>query len=161
MPLDELYPPAQYGWGWLVLAFAIILTVIAVAIVVLILTRPRTLRRDPEDEAGELLATQVIAQMREEYLASVDHIEGAYHAGTLSARDANRQLSATVRRFVNEYSGLEAPVLSLADLRASGVHPALVDALERHYYPSVFRRDYVVDPAYGAEAARTVVQRWR
>lgn len=160
MPLDQLYPPAQYGWGWLALAFGIILAIILAAVLVMLLTRPKKIVDADAADEHPRLAAEVIAQLRAEYLAEIDRIQGDHAAGRLSGRDANRQLSATVRRFVNEYSGLEAPVLALADLRRAGVHPALVDALERHYYPSVFRRDHVVDPAAGAEAARRVVQTW-
>ncbi|HWS51992.1 MAG TPA: hypothetical protein VN241_13360, partial [Microbacterium sp.] len=83
-----------------------------------------------------------------------------YGAGRIDARRANLELSRTVRAFVNEYSGLEAPVLALDDLIALGVHPALIDALHRHYYPSVFRRGPAIDPAAGFEAARKVVTAW-
>src|SRR5690606_39839156 len=40
--------------------------------------------------------------------------------------------------FRSEYSGLEAPVLTLQDLVAQGVHPSLIDALGRYSYPSLF-----------------------
>jgi hypothetical protein len=52
-------------------------------------------------------------------------------------------------------------VLSLDDLIERGVDPALIDAIRRHYYPSIFQRGPAVDPTYGAEAARTVVREWR
>jgi hypothetical protein len=51
-------------------------------------------------------------------------------------------------------------VLTLQDLVAQGVHPALIDALGRFSYPSLFRRGAPVDPVHGAQAARQVVQTW-
>ena len=41
-----------------------------------------------------------------------------------------------------------------------GVHPALIDAIKRHYYPSIFGRGPAIDPAAGAAAARKVVSEW-
>jgi hypothetical protein len=102
----------------------------------------------------------VLSLLRTEYSGSIDRIEAAYREGAIDARTANLELSRAVRSFVNEYSGLEAPVLALDDLVRLGVQPELIDALHRHYYPSIFRRGSAVDPHTGAEAARAVVKKW-
>ena len=89
------------------------------------LTRPRrdlTLTRDAQGPT--LLTMDVLSQLRVEYLDRIQHIEDDYRARTLSARNANLEFSRVVRTFVNEYSGLEAPVLALDDLVSRGVHPA-------------------------------------
>jgi len=157
---DELYPPAQYGWGWLVLAIGILLLLAAAAWLLIFLTRPKR----SIHLAGETTFTPptaaVLDQLRGEYLADVQRVEDAYRAGNMPPRQANLELSRVVRAFVNEYSGLEAPVLSLDDLVARGVDPALIDAIRRHYYPSIFQRGPAIDPIYGAEAARKVVTTW-
>ncbi|WP_144875705.1 hypothetical protein [Microbacterium sp. 1.5R] len=158
---DELYPPAQYGWGWMLLAIGILLLLVAGAWLLIVLTRPRrdlTLTR--EGQGATLQTVDVLSQLRMEYLDAIQHIEDDYRARSLTARNANFELSRVVRTFVNEYSGLEAPVLALDDLVARGVHPALIDAMGRHYYPSIFRQGPAIDPLAGAEAARTVVRTW-
>ncbi|MFK0239422.1 hypothetical protein ACIQTX_01070 [Microbacterium sp. NPDC090281] len=158
---DELYPPAQYGWGWMLLAFGILALLIAGAWLLIVLTRPRRAVSFADENAGQApLVIDVLSQLRTEYLTRIQQIETDYTERRLSARQANLELSRVVRTFVNEYSGLEAPVLALDDLVARGVHPALVDALGRHYYPSIFRPGPVIDPVAGAEAARTVVRTW-
>ncbi|MCM3778521.1 hypothetical protein [Microbacterium hydrocarbonoxydans] len=158
---DELYPPAQYGWGWMLLAIGILLLLIAGSWAIIALTKPRrdlTLIR--EGQGAMLQTVDVLSQLRIEYLQAIQRIEDDYRARTLSARNANFELSRVVRTFVNEYSGIEAPVLALDDLVARGVHPALIDAMGRHYYPSIFRPGPAIDPLAGAEAARTVVRTW-
>ena len=35
-----------------------------------------------------------------------------------------------------------------------------IDAMKRHYYPSLFRGGPVIDPVAGANAAREVVNAW-
>lgn len=156
---DELYPPAQYGWGWVLLAFGILALLVAAVWIAIALTRPR--RETAVRGAPEPLPTgDVLGQLRLEYLDRVQQIETDYRERRLSPRNANLELSRVVRTFVNEYSGLEAPVLALDDLVARGVHPALIDALRRHYYPSIFRQGPPIDPIAGAEAARTVVRAW-
>lgn len=157
---DELYPPAQYGWGWMLLAIGVLILLIAAAWLVIMLTRPR--RSMVVAEAGQppVPTADVLSQLRTEYFERIQQIETDYRERRLSPRNANLELSRVVRTFVNEYSGLEAPVLTLEDLKARGVHPALIDAMGRHYYPSIFRQGPPVDPVAGAEAARTVVRTW-
>ncbi|WP_435748594.1 hypothetical protein [Microbacterium sp. PMB16] len=158
---DELYPPAQYGWGWMLLAFGILALLVLGAWLLIVLTRPRrsfsVAGTAPEQSP---LFVDVLSQLRTEYLDRIQMVETDYRERKLSARNANLELSRVVRAFVNEYSGLEAPVLALDDLKARGVHPALIDAMGRHYYPSIFRQGPAIDPLAGAEAARTVVRSW-
>lgn len=157
---DELYPPAQYGGGWLLLALGILVLLILAAVLVIVLTRPRRSITVPGLGSVMPATAGLFAQLRADYLNQIALIEQAHQAGQIDDRRANLELSRTVRTFVNEYSGLEAPVLTLDDLVERGVHPALIDALGRHYYPSIFQRGPAIDPAQGAEAARTVVRSW-
>lgn len=157
---DELYPPTQYGWGWIVLAIGILLLLAGAAWLLIALTRPKQSITLPGESALVPPTAAVLDQLRGEYLVDVQRIEDAYRSGNMPPRQANLELSRSVRAFVNEYSGLEAPVLSLDDLVARGVDPALIDAIRRHYYPSIFQRGPAIDPVYGAEAARAVVTSW-
>ncbi|MHC9045326.1 hypothetical protein ACYX8G_12115 [Microbacterium saperdae] len=157
---DELYPPAQYGWGWMLLAIGILLLLVAAAWLVILLTRPRRAVAVAEPQTTLPATADVLSQLRTEYLDRIQQIETDYRERRLTPRNANLELSRVVRTFVNEYSGLEAPVLALDDLKARGVHPALIDAMGRHYYPSIFRQGPSIDPVAGAEAARTVVRTW-
>lgn len=157
---DELYPPTQYGWGWILLAIGVIAVLVFAYWLVLALTRPKRSILLPGAQQSTPPTGDVLSMLRTEYNDEIGRIEAAYRAGTLSARTANLELSRVVRTFVNEYSGLEAPVLALDDLVRLGVQPALIDAMHRHYYPSIFRRGPALDPHAGAEAARKVVATW-
>lgn len=152
---DALYPPSQYAPGWLLLVFAILACLVLAGWLVAFLTRPRRLAVHPSTDPQ-----LVLDQLRTEYLGEIDRIDLQARDGQLDARQAHAALSRLMRAFVNEYSGLEAPVLTLQDLVAQGVHPSLVDALGRYSYPSLFRRGAPIEPALGAQAARQVVQTW-
>jgi hypothetical protein len=157
---DELYPPAQYGWGWILIAIGILLLLGAAAWLLIVLTRPRRSITLPGTASYAPPTAEILDQLRSEYLADVQRIEDEYRSGNMPPKRANLELSRVVRSFVNEYSGLEAPVLSLDDLVERGVDPSLIDAIRRHYYPSIFQRGPAVDPTYGADAARAVVRSW-
>lgn len=160
--LEDLYPPAQYGGGWLLLALGIVAAALLVLFAVMWFTRPRysltTMTQGPlPDEVDAHAITQAL---RNEYLVRLDAVQRDYQSGAIDPREANRRLSREVRQFVHDYSGFEAPVLGLQDLIALGVAPPLVDALRRHYYPSIFARTPPIDPVAGVEAGRLVVQSW-
>lgn len=158
---DELYPPVQYGWGWILLAIGVLVLLALAAWLLIVFTRPKRSITLPGTARYVPPTAEVLAQLRADYLADVERIETSYRSGNMDPHRANLELSRAVRAFVNEYSGLEAPVLSLDDLVARGVDPALIDAIRRHYYPSIFQRGPAIDPVYGAEAARKVVTTWR
>ena len=158
--IDDLYPPAQYAWGWLIAAFAVIILFVAITWVVTSMTRQEFVLDDDGIPDVPLTSAEVVARLQREYAAGIDGVEANYRAGKLSPREANLALSAIVRQYVNEYSGLEAPVLTLDDLEQLDVHPALIDAMRRHYYPGIFRSGRSIDPIAGAHAARQVVAKW-
>jgi hypothetical protein len=153
---DALYPPLQYAPFWLLLVFLILVGIVLAGWLVVFLTRPRRLASHPSADPQ-----QVLWQLRTEYVAEIDRIEQQARDGQVSARQAHAALSRLMRGFVNEYSGLETPVMTLQDMVAQGVNPALIDALGRYTYPSLFGRGAPVDPVLGAQAARQVVQTWR
>ena len=157
----ELYPPAQYGWGWMLMAIGILVLLVAAGWLLFFLTRPkRSIAQLQNAQQATPRTEDVLSMLRSEYIDRINRVDADFRAGNIPARTANLELSRTIRSFVNEYSGLEAPVLALDDLVRLGVQPALIDAISRHYYPSIFRGGPAIDPGAGAEAGRKVVRTW-
>lgn len=156
MPADDmLVPPMQYPAIWLIVALAILVVLVVATVLVVALTRPRSLAEYASTDPGV-----VLAGLRSDFLGRIDEVDEAQREGRLTARQTHATLSRLMREFVNEYSGLEAPVMTLQDLVARGVNPVLIDALGRYTYPSLFRRGAPVDPALAIQAARQVVETW-
>ncbi|MGO1768409.1 MAG: hypothetical protein ACTHZX_00535 [Microbacterium sp.] len=156
---DELYPPAQYAGWWLLLAVGILVVIVGVVWLILLLTRQPKAPREPRPEAPRTPVEQ-LERLRAEHLARIDEIERAHRAGELDAREVSGELSTLTRRFVNEYTGVATPVMSLEEIADHRVHPALVQALAQYYYPSIFGEGEPADPAAGIAAAREVVTAW-
>jgi hypothetical protein len=155
---DELYPPAQYEPSWIAWAIVIILVLIVAGWLLVWFTRPRKAIEASKDNV--LLSTQdIFGQLRYEYFSRIDQIEAAFKAGDADARDTSLALSRAVREFVNEYSGLEAPVMTLEDLHRQGVYPPLLEAISLHYRATFLRQPHI-DPNASVRAARTVVNTW-
>lgn len=153
--VPELYPPVQYEWWWLALAVAVLVVLAAAGWTVWALTRPR--REQPERLAP---LDERLDALRLEHLAQIDDVARRYAARELPPREANAELSRITRAFVNDYTGVETPVLSLAELQARGLSPDLIDAVRRHFYPSLYAEGPPIDPVASAEAARRVVTGW-
>ncbi|MGO1410302.1 MULTISPECIES: hypothetical protein [unclassified Microbacterium] len=157
---EELYPPAQYSGWWLLLALGIILVLILVVVLIVALTRPPKQAPAPAAPVPHGTPVEQLEHLRADYLHRIDLVEQAHAAGTLDARGVNAELSAITRRFVNEYTGVATPVMSLEELEHQDVHPALLEALNRYYYPSIFGDSPPTDPGPGIAAAREVVTAW-
>ena len=153
---DELYPPVAYEGWWLLVAIAILLTIAAAAWIVWALTRPPS----PAPPAPPVPLAAQLEALRAHHLDRIARVETAYANSAVSARDANASLSRIAREFVNDYTGIETPVLSLDELVAHDVDDALTSAIRHHFYPSAFGGGDPGGPAIGAAAARRVVNGW-
>jgi len=156
---EELYPPAQYSGWWLLLALGIVLAIVLVVVLIVAFTREPRGPREPQ-KAPEGTAAQQLDRLRYDSLSRIDAVERAFADGRLDARGVNVELSSITRRFVNEYTGVATPVMSLEEIEHQHVHPALLQALGAYYYPSIFGEDPPADPRPGIAAAREVVTAW-
>lgn len=155
---EELYPPDQYSGWWLLLAVAILAVLIAATAAILVATRAR---RPRPDQGPPGTPVERLGRLRLDYLHRIDQIEAAHADGRIDARRVHAELSALTRAFVNDYTGIATPVMSLEEIGTQQVHPALVAALETYYYPSIFGDRPPGDPAPGIAAAREVVTAWQ
>ena len=138
MAAAELIAPIGYGAGWLLLGIVLlVVVVIATALIVLA-------RRGSRDRSS---ATAVERSLGARYLSRIDTIEADFVGGSITAREAHLRLSAVVRSFGHDTSGVNAPVMTLTELRQSPL-PEVADAVAE-YYPASFER---VEPA-GIDAA--------
>lgn len=157
---EELYPPDQYSGWWLLIALGILVALIAAVALIVLLTRAPKPREAAPPPVPRGTPVQQLENLRSAYLQRIDGIERAHAAGDLDARRVNVELSSLTRRFVNEYTGVATPVMSLEELGRQDVHPVLVQALNEYYYPSIFGEEPPADPRPGIAAAREVVTAW-
>ena len=64
--------------------------------------------------------TPDLARLRHEYLRRIDAVDREAAAGTRSDRSAHQELSLLIRSFIRDASGVDAPRMTLAELRAAG-----------------------------------------
>jgi hypothetical protein len=145
---DELASPLEYDTVWLWLAGCLLLLAMAALAgrPVVSWVRSAWARRSPR-------------MIRERYLDQIAEIARRVEAGELASRQANSELSSTVRSFVKAMTGRPVETMTLQDFEASGTEELLVDAV-RVFYDGVFAvrpRGTVPD---SVDAARRVVSSW-
>jgi hypothetical protein len=154
---QQLIGPVQYGWLWLALGIALLVLVAVWIGVVLLATRRRAVVAAaplpiPLDSYSRLVA------LKEEYHAKVSEVEHGYAEGRLTARQAHSRLSSIVRAFARACSGIDAPTMTLTDLRQSPLG-SVTQAIEE-YYPIAFAPAEHDRIAEGIARARQVIQSW-
>lgn len=158
MPADDFYPPMLYSSLWTVVGLLLLTAIAGWGLLVWWRTRaPRAGRVRPVWNTPE----GRLAQLKAEYIARIDEVIRRSIRGELPVRDAHQEISALVRRFVEEAIGVSAPRMTLTDLRASGV-PALgpVTDVVGRLYPGEFGVDGAATLEESAQAARAVVASW-
>lgn len=168
--------PLQYS-GWFLWAGLGLLTLVAAWYTFVLLgTRRRPAAREgaPTPEAPQG-STPDLARLRDEYLRRIDAVDREAAAGTRSVRSAHQELSLLIRSFIRDASGVDAPRMTLAELRAAG--SAAPRQPGAQYFPSehhvraaadavagLYQGAFAAAPASAvpdaARAAREVVSSW-
>lgn len=152
----EIMPLVGYSPFWLVLGIAILAVIAAFYVVVLLLTSNRSTpvnaQKPPEPEVD-------VAKLQNTAYAKVAEIESATMNGTLDSRAAHQQLSAVVREYVAESTGIPADHMTLSDLQHTDLRGTTQAVAQ--FYPGVFGTDPDQDLGKSIHMARQVLSGWR
>lgn len=146
---QEPYPAADYDGRWAALGLLILVVVAVWFVAVMLATRAR-----PAPAAVPQHAPAMPYDPRVEIAA----VEALVRSGAIGPRRAHTELSAIVRRFVSERTGIPADRMHLGDLHRAGV--PLVPQLLAVFYPAQFAQDSGGDPLAAVAMARSVVDAW-
>ena len=153
------FPPLQYGLQWVLLAIALVVLIVAFYLLlprlVRKLTKPRVVVIPPAPPR-RLTPLQNAQQVAFDRIGAV---EAAVAAGTTDVRDAHIELSAILREFATETTGIDARSMTLTELRASGLES--LATVVATYYPIAFGVPEHSRLAGAADRAREVLSAWR
>ena len=96
-------------------------------------------------------------EIRSDYLSRIAAIEKKYREKKIDVRMAHQELSAVVRLFVHEMTGIEAQNLSLMELKEQGVP---ISSLIEEFYAPEFAERTDKETMDSIKDARTVVETW-
>lgn len=168
--------PLQYSAWFPWAGLGLLALVAAWYTFVLLGTRRRpAARAAAQSPAAPPAGTADLARLRDEYLRQIDAVDREAAAGTRSDRSAHQELSLLIRSFIRDASGVDAPRMTLAELRAAGQAPHRQAG--PHHVPSghhfraaadavagLYQGAFAAAPASAvpdaARAAREVVRSW-
>ncbi|MGP4032212.1 hypothetical protein [Pseudarthrobacter sp. 1C304] len=169
--------PLQYSAWFPWAGLGLLALVAAWYTCVLLGTRPRPAARIAAQTPAAPAAGSApdLARLRDEYLLQIDAVDREAAAGTRSVRSAHQELSLLIRSFIRDASGVDAPRMTLAELRVAGQGPHRQPGAE--HVPSerqfraaadavagLYQGAFAAAPASAvpdaARAAREVVRSW-
>jgi hypothetical protein len=155
---NGFFGPYQYP-GWVLWTTLGLVLLVVVAGWYVFVARFTARRLPPEARVALRERPPVdLPTLRARYLGLIDEIASASERGLLDDRAVHSRLSLLLRFFVHETDGVDTHVMTLADLRETGL-PRLTGAVEQ-FYPPAFERLRPGDPATALEIAREVVRSW-
>lgn len=149
----QVIAPPQYSIAWLILAVLCVLVIVALVVATMRITRRvverSAYRRRPTDVEG----------LKAEFLRGVNGVGARFDAGDVDVREAHRDLSAVMRRFVRRTTGHDVTsqdvTTLLADERTRAVGRLLADL-----YEPEFARASDRDLETSLRRAREVIRAW-
>lgn len=148
MLAQEPYPAADYQGTWTWLGVGLLVVVGGWYVALWLSTR-----RAPSS-APALAPPRPPA----DHLAEIADVEARAAAGAVDVRTAHTELSAIVRRFVSERTGIPADRMHVGELQRVGL--PLVPELLAVFYPVQFAEESGGDTAMAVAMARSVVEHW-
>ncbi len=153
-PEGTIMPLVLYWPLWGIIALTLVLIVAAWYLYAFLSTRPKRPAPAPNIAPATLNGPQIQAKA----LQRVDSIEQEFIRGELSPRRAHAAISAAVRDYVAEMTGVPADRMMLEDLQYTQLHGTAHTI--GSMYPTLFGTRQMQSVPQSANAARSVITQW-
>ena len=138
----KLQSPFEYSW-WVTL-IAVVLGAIALTAIVFFLLKLFSVlgkkKEAPKPAARKIVMTpDVMYRVKNQYIAKVGALLTSYNQNQIDKREGYQQLSAIIRGFVHEVTGINVENFTIKEVRAFGIKK--LDVLMEEYYVPEFAED--------------------
>ncbi len=160
----KLQHPFEYSW-WVTL-IAVVLGAIAITAIAFFLAKAfailRKKKETPRVAVRKIaLSPDVIYKLKNQYMGKVQALLTSYNQNRIDKREGYQQLSALIREFVHEVTGINVENLTIREVRAYGIKK--LDTLMEEYYVPEFAEDEKAkdkDFAQSCSRAMGVIKAW-
>ena len=153
----ELQAPMAFQQIWVWLAAVLIIAAIFLQIFFRI-RRKRMGDLPPRKIKIKKPPAKLLPEIKARYLTELDLLERELSAGLIDVRTAFQRLSAAIRNFVYEVTGIEVPNYTLYEIRQLNM-PRLTKLIEEYYAPE-FARSTRKKGFSSINMTREVIRRW-
>ncbi len=138
----KLQDPFEYSW-WVILIAVVLGSIAITAIVFFLIKLFSALRKKKEVKrpaARKIAMTpEMIYRVKTQYIGKVQTLLGNYAQNRIEKREAYQQLSALIREFVHEVTGINVENFTIKEVKAFGIKK--LDVLMEEYYVPEFAED--------------------
>ena len=137
----ELQAPFSYSWWVYLIAAVLLLSALSLIIYVIhgLVKIFRKRKKLPPVPQHIKLTPERIEILRKQYISQVHDIQVAYSSGQIDLRDGYQRLSAVIRSFIHEVTGINVQNYTKKEVKALGIHK--LDILMEEYYVPEFAED--------------------
>ncbi len=157
----ELKNPMEYSlWVSIIAGLLIIIavTLFIYFIIRLILKN----NKKTEKKAAPITSRPISAHLiKDRYIKRVQDIKNRYMGRTIGIRDGYQELSAVIREFVHEKTGINVESLTAAEIKAKGIEN-LSRLMEEYYVPEFAEDEKIIgkDLPRSCDTAEEVIRSW-
>ncbi|WP_207638117.1 hypothetical protein [Butyrivibrio sp. FCS006] len=160
----KLQHPFEYSW-WVTL-IAVVLGAIALTAIVFFLIKVfnalRKKKEVPRPAARKIaMSPDMIYRVKNQYIGRVQALLNNYTQNKVDKREGYQQLSALIREFVHEVTGINVENFTIKEVKAFGIKK--LDVLMEEYYVPEFAEDEKAkdkDFAESCNKAVGVIKAW-
>ncbi len=137
----KLQNPFEYSWWVGVIALILLIGALAVIIytIVKMLGYRQKKLQDRPAYRKIVMTPEVLVRVKNQYSQKVQNIASKYRGGFISKRDGYQELSAVIREFVHEVTGINVETFTVSQVKAMGIRK--LDVLMEEYYVPEFAED--------------------
>ena len=151
--LQFIFGPSPYAASWLWLGLALLILVIAWYVGIVVWTLPaHRLRAIP---AVRSVHSKLL---RRKFVRAIRSIDRQYRAGDMSAAEASRQLSRTLRSFLHQATGTPAQYMHVKSIQSGDLAEAA--PLFASLNDAQFNTASPVDVSQAGASAEELIQSW-
>ena len=153
----DLQDPFSYSRLPIWITIAVIATSIVILLTIYLLRKFLKRSKVPTNPDISVFRPKSLPVAKNEYLAKINAVEQQYRAGQMDTRIAHQELSAIVRMFVYDLTGIEAQNFSLNELKARNIS---ISYLIEEFYAPEFAARSDKETLSSVEDARRVILSW-
>ena len=156
---------APFEYSWLVNLATIFLGIITILVLIYAAKKLLELRKKAIVQRPRFrkihLTPENLARMKQDYIGRVSGLLGGYLSGNITKRDGYQKLSAVIRSFVHEVTGINVESFTVAEVKAMGIRK-LDELMEEYYVPEFAEDDKAGDKDFAASCrvAMGVIKSW-
>ena len=142
------------------IVFAAITVALLVYVICMVVKSFKKIKKKPP-VIKVAMSPYALQKLKETYSKEIGHILGAYQQGAITKRDGYQKLSAQIREFIHEATGINVETLTVSEVKALGIRK--LDELMAEYYIPEFAEDEKAgdkDLVLSCRVAMGVIRSW-